>query len=70
MSPMQAHGVWVEIEPKDPKETTAVDDKVDKRALTVIYQGVPEHVLLSLTEMKKSRDGWKAVKKCLWELIK
>lgn len=41
---MQAHGVWEAIEPKDPK--AAVEDKIDKRALAVIYQGVPEDVLL------------------------
>ncbi|KAL8158024.1 hypothetical protein AgCh_002654 [Apium graveolens] len=57
---MQAHGVWEAIEPKDPK--TAVEDKIDKRALAVIYQGVPKDVLLSLAEKKSSKDAWTAVK--------
>ncbi|XP_074341887.1 uncharacterized protein LOC141679283 [Apium graveolens] len=57
---MQAHGVWEAIEPKDPKGT--VEDKIDKRALAVIYQGVPEDVLLSLSERKTSKQAWDAVK--------
>lgn len=59
---MQAHDVWEAIEPKDPKATTAVGDKTKKRALAVIYQGVPEDVLLSLAEKSTSRDAWKAIK--------
>lgn len=50
---MQAHGVWDAIEPKDPK--VASEDKIDKRALAVIYQGVPEDVLLSLAEKRRQR---------------
>ncbi|KAL8123367.1 hypothetical protein AgCh_011368 [Apium graveolens] len=56
---MQAHGVWEAIEPKDPKGV--VEDKIDKRALAFIYQGVPEDVLLSLAE-KKLSYAWTAIK--------
>ncbi|KAL8107152.1 hypothetical protein AgCh_023814 [Apium graveolens] len=48
------------IEPKDPKGV--VEDKIDKRALAIIYQGVPEDVLLSLAEKKSSKDTWIAIK--------
>ena len=57
---MQAHGVWDAIEPKDPK--TIVDDKIDKRALAVIYQGIPEDLLLALADKKTSKEAWNAVK--------
>lgn len=57
---MQAHGVWEAIEPTDAKDV--VDDKVDKRALAIIYQGVPEDILLSLAERKTSKDAWYTVK--------
>ncbi|XP_074377056.1 uncharacterized protein LOC141718572 [Apium graveolens] len=57
---MQAHGVWEAIEPKDAK--AALEDKIDKRALAVIYQGVPEDVLLSIAEKKTSKDAWNALK--------
>ena len=40
---MQAHGVWEAIDPKDPK--VPADDKVDKRALAIIYQGIAEDLL-------------------------
>lgn len=57
---MQAHGVWEAIEPKDPK--VAVEDKIDKRALAVIFQGLPEEILLALAEKKTSKDAWNAIK--------
>ena len=57
---MQAHGVWEAIEPKDTK--AVIDDKIDKRALAVIYQGIPEDLLLALAEKKTSKEAWTAVK--------
>lgn len=57
---MQAHGVWEAIEPKDAK--AVIDDKIDKRALAVIYQGIPEDLLLALAEKKTSKEAWTAVK--------
>ena len=57
---MQALGVWEAIESKDPK--AVIEDKVDKRALAVIYQGIPEDILLSIAEKKTSKEAWDAVK--------
>lgn len=52
---MQAHNVWEAIDPKDPKVN--VDDKVDKRALAMIYQGISEDLLLTLAERKTAKHG-------------
>ncbi|XP_074352056.1 uncharacterized protein LOC141691217 [Apium graveolens] len=57
---MQAHGVWDAIEPKDPKGV--VEDKIDKRALAVIYQGLPDDMLLTIAERKTSKEAWGAIK--------
>ena len=57
---MQAHGVWEAIEAKDPK--AAVDEKMDKRALAIIYQGISEDLLLTLAERKTAKDAWGAIK--------
>ncbi|XP_074336171.1 uncharacterized protein LOC141673336 [Apium graveolens] len=56
---MQAHGVWDAIEPKDPKGV--VEDKKDKRALAMIYQGISEELLLTLAERKIAKDVWGAI---------
>lgn len=52
---MKAHGVWDAVEPSDPK--VAVESKTDKVALTMIYQGIPEDVPLSLAEKKTAKEG-------------
>lgn len=52
--------MWEAIEPKDPN--VAIVDKVDKRALAVIYQGIPEDYLLALSEKKTSKEAWNALK--------
>lgn len=57
---MQASGVWIAIEPKDEKAT--VEDKVDKLALAVIYQSIPEDVLLSIADKVSAKEAWDAVK--------
>ncbi|XP_074346759.1 uncharacterized protein LOC141685564 [Apium graveolens] len=57
---MQAHNVWEAIDPKDPKAN--VDDKVDKRALAMIYQGISEDLLLTLAERKIAKEAWEAIK--------
>lgn len=57
---MQAHGVWETIEPSDPKIT--VEDRHDKIALAMIYQSIPEEILLSLAEKKKAKEAWEAIK--------
>ncbi|XP_074328301.1 uncharacterized protein LOC141666207 [Apium graveolens] len=57
---MQAHGVWKAIDPKDPKAPT--NDKMDKQALTIIYQGITEDLLQSIANKKTSKDTWDAIK--------
>lgn len=57
---MQAHGVWEAIESKDPR--AVIEDKVDKRAMAIIYQGIPEDLLLSIADKKTSKDAWDAIK--------
>ena len=57
---MQAHGVWEAVELSDPKAT--VEGKTDKIALAMIYQGIPEDVLLSLADKKTAKDAWDAIK--------
>lgn len=57
---MQAHGVWDAIEPKDPK--AAVEEKVDKRAMAIIYQGIAEDLLLSIADKKNAKETWDAIK--------
>lgn len=50
---MQAHSVWEAVEPSDPKN--AIDGKLDKVALAMIYQGILEDVLLSITDKKTAK---------------
>lgn len=57
---MQAHGVWEAIEPNDAK--TVVEDKIDKRALAIIYQGIPDDVLLSVAEKNPLRRHGKLLR--------
>lgn len=57
---MQAHGVWNAVEPKDPKST--VDERTDKIALAVIYQGIPEDMLLYLAEKETAKEAWDAIR--------
>ena len=61
---MQAHGVWEAIEPTDPK--TVVEDKVDKRALAIIYQGIAEDLRLSIAEKKNAKEAWEEIKTVTW----
>lgn len=57
---MQAQGVWNTVEPSDHKAT--VDEKSDKVAMAMIYQGIPEDVLLSMAKKKIAKDLWEAIK--------
>lgn len=57
---MQAHGVWEAIEPSDPK--AIVEGKTDKIKLAMIYQGIPEEMLLSLADKKAAKDAWVAIR--------
>lgn len=57
---MQAQGVQGAVDPIDPK--VAVEDKIDKIALAMVYQGIPEDVLLSIADKKTAKAAWDAIK--------
>lgn len=57
---MQAQGVWNVVEPSDAK--AAIDEKMDKVALAMIYQGIPEDMLLSIADKNTAKEGWDAIK--------
>lgn len=62
---MQPQGVWSAIEPSDPKVT--VEEKTDKVALAMIYQGLTEDVLLSIANKKTAKESWDMIKMlCQW----
>ncbi|XP_074341783.1 uncharacterized protein LOC141679173 [Apium graveolens] len=56
----KAQGVWIAVEPIDPK--AVVDDKVDKVALVMLYQGLPEEMILSIAEKGTAKEVWTALK--------
>ena len=58
---MQAHAVWEAIQPKDPK-ANPVEEKTDKRALAIIYQGLPDDMLLTVAEKQTSKEAWGRLK--------
>lgn len=57
---MQAHRVWEAIDPKSSKST--VEERTDKIALAAIYQGIPEDILLSISEKGTAKEAWDAIK--------
>lgn len=57
---MQAHEVWDAIEPVDPK--TPVVEKKDKIAMAMIYQGIPEEMLITIAEKKTAKEAWESLK--------
>lgn len=57
---LKAQGVWAAVKSKDPK--AVVEDKTDKVALAMIYQGISEEILLSIAEKETTKDAWEAIK--------
>nr|GEU33305.1 hypothetical protein [Tanacetum cinerariifolium] len=57
---MQAQGVWEAVEPRTAN--TVVEVKKDKMALAAIYQGIPEDLLLSVSEKKSAKKAWEDLK--------
>ncbi|XP_074336783.1 uncharacterized protein LOC141673956 [Apium graveolens] len=57
---MQAQGVWTTIEPADPK--VPIEEKVDKVALAMLYQGLPEDMVLSIAAKGTVKVAWTALK--------
>lgn len=52
--------MWEALEPKEAK--AKVDERKDKIALAVIYQGLPEDMLRSLAEKSTAKEAWDALK--------
>lgn len=57
---MQAQNVWEEVERKD--QNTKVDEGNDRVALAIIYQGLPEDILLSVADKRTAKEAWTALK--------
>ncbi|KAL8107947.1 hypothetical protein AgCh_024380 [Apium graveolens] len=57
---MQVQGVWNAVEPNDPKKP--VEEKIDKLALIMVYQAIPEDVLLSIASNETTKDAWEMIK--------
>lgn len=57
---MQAQGVWTTIEQTDPK--AVVEEKADKVALAMLYQGLPEDMILSIADKGTAKEAWTALK--------
>lgn len=56
---MRAQGVW------DAVESTVsgkVDDMMDQKALTAIYQSIPDDVFAFIAEKTTSHEAWEAIK--------
>ena len=56
---MQAHAVWDVVERSDPKG--AIDERNDKIALAMIYEGIHKNILLSIAEKKTDKGAWEAI---------
>ncbi|KAL8097216.1 hypothetical protein AgCh_030365 [Apium graveolens] len=67
---MQAQGVWCAVESSDSKATAKektdskaiIEDKMNKIALAMINQGIPEDILHLVAERKTERETWKSIK--------
>ncbi|XP_074351747.1 uncharacterized protein LOC141690888 [Apium graveolens] len=57
---MEAQGVWEAIESDGKK--SQVEVRTDKMALAIIYQSIPEEILLSVAEKKSAQEAWEAIK--------
>lgn len=55
---MQAQGVWEAVESGESKE----EIRKDKVALPIIYQGLPEDILLTVAEKETAKEAWEAIK--------
>jgi hypothetical protein len=56
---MRGEKIWDAVEPKDDK---TVDETMDQRALSVIYQGIPEDMLPLIAEKETSAEAWETIK--------
>jgi hypothetical protein len=56
---MRGEKIWDAVEPKDDK---TVDETMDQRALSAIYQGIPEDMLPLIAEKETSAEAWETIK--------
>ncbi|XP_074373459.1 uncharacterized protein LOC141713783 [Apium graveolens] len=57
---MEAQGVWNVVSPSDEK--VVVDVRNDKIAMAMMFQGLPEDMLLYVAQKKTAKEIWGAVK--------
>ena len=53
------HGVWDTIEPKDETE---VDEKNNNKAIAMLYQAIPENMVLQVANLTSAKEIWDALK--------
>ena len=56
---MRTQGVWDAVE---PAATGKVDDTMDQKALTAIYQSILDDVFAFIAEKETSHEAWEAIK--------
>lgn len=54
---MRAQGVWTAVEGKE-----LVDERMDQMALAVIFQAVPEAMMMVLAEHETTKEAWDTLK--------
>ena len=56
---MRGAKIWDAVEPEDVK---TIDETMDQRALSAIYQGIPEDMLPLIAEKATSAEAWETIK--------
>jgi hypothetical protein len=59
MALMRRAEIWDVVELEHAK---AIDEVMDQKALTAIYQGIPEHIIPLIAEKKMSVEAWETIK--------
>ncbi|XP_076906724.1 uncharacterized protein LOC143562946 [Bidens hawaiensis] len=53
------HGIWEAIE---PKEGTEVDEKKNNTVIALLYQSIPENMVLQIANFTSAKEIWDALK--------
>ncbi|XP_076939409.1 uncharacterized protein LOC143608108 [Bidens hawaiensis] len=53
------HGIWEAIEPKEGSE---VDEKKDNTAIALLFQAIPENMVLQIANFTSAKEIWDALK--------
>ncbi|XP_076892656.1 uncharacterized protein LOC143544429 [Bidens hawaiensis] len=53
------HGIWEAVE---PKEGTEVDEKKNNTAIALLYQSIPENMVLQIANFTSAKEIWDALK--------